>query len=92
MTREERNQTILVLVKTRSYSYEVIAQMMGCSRGAVAGVVFRERYPVAIRVASLSGKHNVIGTGKRLPTYRAATSKRDLRRLDRPRRSVIQAP
>lgn len=84
MTRQERNEMILVLVKTRSYSYEVIAQMMHCSRNAVAGVVFRERHPATARILGPNkNARNIIGTGHRAPTYRAATNKRDLLKTER---------
>jgi len=80
MTREERNQLILLLVAKREHSYEVIAQMMNCGRGVVAGVVFRDRYPkeTRTRTATRIGGRNMIGTGKRPPGYRPEKTKRDL--------------
>lgn len=58
-----RNEKILRMVGQKSY--ELIAEHFGISRNAVAGVIFRDRYPRATLVSSPHGKRNKIGTGYR---------------------------
>jgi hypothetical protein len=61
MTMEER---ILALVGQKSYG--LIAKEVGVTRNVVAGIIFRKRYPHAVRVATspFIGR-NKIGTGYR---------------------------
>lgn len=82
MTREERNEAILILVATRRQSYEVIGRMFEVSRNVVAGVVFRNRYPAAVRQRGKGGKNNQIGTGRRPGTYQPEVSKRNLHKTE----------
>lgn len=57
----KRNADILKLVDTKRLSYEVIAEMMGVTRCAVAGVVFRRRYPPSVRI---DGNGKTCGSGR----------------------------
>ncbi len=77
MTSTLRNR-ILRLVAARKLSYTLIAARCNVSRGAVAGIVFRERHPVAVRIASPGRKsRNKTGTGWVPPAYDPERSKRE---------------
>lgn len=69
---KKRNATVCKLAEDQRLSYSVIAEMMGMTRNAVAGIVFRHRHPIETRVAS-NGRavydRNKIGTGYRYQTY-----------------------
>ena len=63
----EQRAEILAYVAERKLSYAVIAELCGCTRNAVAGVVFRDRHPSATLVASpksTTGKSHGNMTGK----------------------------
>lgn len=64
MSNEQRNKRILALAGKKSYG--LIADEMGITRCAVAGVVFRDKYPSRHRECSPNGKSpNKIGKGHR---------------------------
>lgn len=67
---KERNELIVQLSKEQRLSYGVIAEMFGITRNAVAGVIFRHRYPHKIRIASSdAGNRNKVGHGWRAASY-----------------------
>lgn len=81
MSSAERNRLILLLVAKREHSYEVIAKLMHCTRGVVAGVVFRDKYPQHKRQrgGTCIGGHNMMGHGWQPATYRPEKTIADIR-------------
>jgi hypothetical protein len=62
MAISKRNSRIGELLDTKKFSYAVIAEKVGTTRNAVAGVAFRRRhpYPTLIRSANSDGANMLI--------------------------------
>jgi hypothetical protein len=67
VTKSER-QKIIDFVKTKSWSFQLVADHFGITRCQVAGIVFRDQHPYEARVKSPnSTSRNKIGTGRHGP-------------------------
>jgi hypothetical protein len=74
----KRNAKIVTFYKANKWSYQLVADTFGVSRNVVAGLIFRDTYPVSVRKKA-SGQSNKIGTGRRggcryFPKYHALNS------------------
>lgn len=70
LAETERAKAISDLVRDQRLSYGVIAEMLGITRNAVAGVVFRLRHPPSVRLKSPRGKgRNKVGHGYQPRSY-----------------------
>jgi hypothetical protein len=70
MAISKRNSRIGELLDTKKFSYAVIAEKVGTTRNAVAGVAFRRRHPYPTLICSAnSDGANMLGTGFRRSSY-----------------------
>lgn len=69
--RTDNNAIILTFAKRKrgKWSFQLIADHFGVSRNVVAGLMFRDKHPLAKRVRSGSGtgSRNTSGTGRHGP-------------------------
>jgi hypothetical protein len=77
LDRDTLRKRVLREVKAQKLSYALIGAKFGISRGAVAGIVFRDRHPVAERISAPNSRsRSKIGTGYRLASYEPVKSRR----------------